>query len=129
MADPGRVSGPNTRNDAPTADDWGMVVRPIGGSVTIDQPSLATVTAIPVSVVSVTLQAANPLRRGLLVNNDSTQTLYVKIGAGASLTDFSLSLCPGQTYEAPFPVGTTEVSGIWVAAGPGNARVTELTVP
>ncbi len=118
-------------NQPPAASDWGQIVRPIGpfGPVIIEQPSLSTVTAVPLSLVSVTLQAANLKRRGLAIYNGSTQVLFVKIGAGADVTDYSLAICSGGYWEAPFPATTEIVTGVWGYAGTGFARVTELTVP
>jgi len=128
---PGKVTGPNTRDDPPVANDWGMVVRPIGpiGPVIIEQPSLSTVTAVPQNLASVTLALANLNRRGLLVFNDSPAPLFIKTGAGASLVDWSVKICAGGYWEAPFAVTTQLITGIWSVAGTGNARVTELTVP
>ena len=115
----------------PAATDWGLLVRPIGpfGPVTIEQPSLSTVTAVPQNLGSVVLAAANTNRRGLLIFNDSPGPLYVKTGAGAALADWSVKICAGSYWEAPYAVTTQLITGIWSVAGTGSARVTELTVP
>lgn len=118
-------------NTTPASDDWGQLVRIIGGlgPVSFPQPSLSTVTKVPQDVASVTLVAANTLRLGLFIFNDSPGSLYVKTGAGAGLDDWSFRVCSGAYWEAPFAVTTQLISGIWEVAGAGAARVTELTTP
>lgn len=86
----------------------------------------ATVTQVASSASSVTLQAANAARKGLIIVNDSTSLLYVKFGAGASSTSYSLQLAAGQTYEAPTNIYTGLVAGIWVTAN-GNGYITETS--
>jgi len=114
----------------PAATDWGLLVRPIGTvDVNIEQPSLSTVTVVPLTIVAATLQAANPLRRGLFVFNDSNCDLYLKVGAAATVIDWSIRICSGAYFEFPFPATTQIITGIWAFAGTGSARVTELTVP
>jgi len=118
----------------PAVNDWGQIVRPIFGPgpfgpVIVVQPSLSTVTAVPQNLASVTIIAANVKRQGLFVFNDSPGPLFVKIGAGAGLNDWSFRVCSGAYWEAPFAVTTQLVTGIWSVAGVGNARVTELTIP
>lgn len=86
--------------------------------------SLSNVAA---SVSSVTLLAANDARRGAVVVNDSTATLYLKLGSAASTTSYSYRLDPGGQWEMPSSwTYTGLIAGIWSAAS-GDARVTELT--
>lgn len=88
--------------------------------------SSATLTNVASSAASVVLVAANARRRRLIVVNDSASILYLKFGAGASSTSFSLRLYPNETYESPpFGVYTGRVDAVWSAAN-GAARVTEL---
>src|SRR3954466_4762841 len=58
------------------------------------------------SASSVTLLAANAARKSFLIFNDSTASLYVKFGATASVSSFSVKLGPGGYYESPMPVYT-----------------------
>jgi hypothetical protein len=62
---------------------------------------------------------------GRTVFNDSTATLYLLFGAGASTTDYTVQLAPGAYYEFPCANGMYcgEVDGIWSAVN-GNARLT-----
>lgn len=91
-------------------------------------PTVATATLANVasSATSVTVDAANAARLGMMIHNDSTAILYLKYGATASVTSYTVRLDPGVQWEMPEPVYTGIVDGIWSAAN-GNARVTELT--
>lgn len=84
----------------------------------------AVVTSVASSETSVTLKASNAARLGLAIQNDSSSTLYVKLGATASSTDYTVKLFSQSYYEIPFNY-TGIVDGIWVTAD-GNALVTEL---
>jgi hypothetical protein len=108
---------------------------PIGGDATngldVDvtrwpKSGTATLANVAGSASSVTLQASNAARIGLILSNDSTATLYVKYGATASATSFTYRLAPGAYWEMPQPIYTGIVDGIWSAAN-GFARMTELT--
>jgi hypothetical protein len=87
-------------------------------------PSTATLTNVASSATNVTLKASNANRQHLTIFNDSTQVLYVKWGATASATSYTVQIAPGGYYEFPQPAYTGIVDGIWAAAN-GNARVTE----
>lgn len=91
-------------------------------------PSTAVVTRVAASATVVTLQAANTQRQGLIIFNDSaTGTLYVKLGSGASATDFTYRLGPALLFETPAGIAYTGiVTGIWSLAV-GAAQVTELS--
>ena len=98
-----------------------------GGIETIeDRPATATLANVSGSATNVTLRASNALRLGLLLFNDSTASCYVKFGATASATSFTVFLGPGAYYELPHPCYTGIVDGIWTAAA-GTMRVTEMT--
>jgi hypothetical protein len=84
-----------------------------------------TSTNVASSATNVTLLASNTARVGATIFNDSTQNLFVKFGATASLTSFATRLVPNAYFEVPFGY-TGIIDGIWNAAN-GNARVTELT--
>lgn len=88
-------------------------------------PSSSTVASVASSASSVTLQAANANRRGWSVYNDSTAVLYLKLGATASTSSYTVQVPTGGFYELPAPYYRGVIDGIWSAAN-GNARVTEL---
>lgn len=86
----------------------------------------ASISRVAASVTSVTLLAENANRRRLILYNESTADLYVKFGATASATSYTVKLGPGDTYESPTDwVYTGVIDGIWSAAN-GAAQVTEL---
>lgn len=102
------------------------------GYLLIRPQAVATATLSNVAAVtsSTPLAASNTARRGLTVHNDTTGTnsLYLKLGATASTTSFTVKIGPGGYWELPTfgtAVYTGTVDGIWDTAA-GNARVTEL---
>ena len=86
----------------------------------------AVVRRVPASVAAVTLAVANFHRGGVIIHNDSTAVLFVKLGSGASSTDFTYRLATqaslehraGRVYRGP-------ITGAWESAT-GFAQVTEL---
>jgi len=89
----------------------------------------ARVTAPAASATDIEIVAAVSDREGLVIFNDSVQTLYIRFGSSAaSLSDWSVKLLPGDLYE----IGNNityygAVHGIWAAAdASGKARVTEF---
>lgn len=91
-------------------------------------PGSSSVSSVAATAVNTTLIAANTARRGAMVFNDSaTATLFLKLGATASATSYTVQIPPNNYYELPSPVYTGIVDGIWSAAV-GDARITELTV-
>lgn len=85
----------------------------------------ATLTNVSASASSVLLSAANTLKLGATIYNDSTATLYLKFGSTASTTSFTVKIFAEGTYEVPDGY-TGRIEGIWASAT-GAARVTELT--
>ena len=86
----------------------------------------ASISRVSASATSVTLLAANADRRRVIIHNESTASLRIKLGATASATSYSLLLGPGDTYESPTDwVYTGVVDGIWDAAN-GAAQITEV---
>lgn len=98
----------------------------IAGRVQEAPAGTATLSNVASSASNGTLLASNPARIGALVFNDSTQALYLKYGATASTSSFTVKIAAGGFYEFPEPIYTGQVDGIWDAAN-GNARLTELT--
>lgn len=123
------VSAPAVRNDPPVPTDWGMVVRLVGPIVItgIAGAANSTVTSVPQSAVPVALLAANANRVGATFYNASAGFLHLKLGAGASVVDFTVRIGPNSFYEIEFPGYTGAVTGVWTAAGAGACLVTELT--
>lgn len=92
--------------------------------------ALATVSSVAGSATAVTLFAA---RSGVsdggvrMIYNDSTATLYVKFGASASTTDFTVKILGDGYYEVPQPAYDGLITGIWSSAT-GSARCTTVSV-
>lgn len=63
--------------------------------------------------------------RRVLFYNHSNGALFLKMGNGASLTDFTVKMASGSYYESPLPVHSGSWTGIWDAAG-GSVKITIL---
>jgi hypothetical protein len=79
------------------------------------------------SASSISLLASTAGRIGATFFNDSTEILYLKYGATASLTSFTVRIDPLGFFEMPAPVYTGDVDGIWANNASGSVRITELT--
>jgi hypothetical protein len=88
----------------------------------------STLSNVASSATNVTILASNANRKGMMLFNDSSATLYLKFGATASTTSYTVQIGPNGYYEAPASVYlyTGIMDGIWSAAN-GSARVTELS--
>jgi len=84
---------------------------------------VATLANVSSSATNVTLFAASSSTSARTVYNDSTQVLYLKYGATASTTSYTVQLAAGAYYEFPQPVYDGQVDGIWASAN-GAARLT-----
>jgi hypothetical protein len=131
------VSGKSAAGIAPTANpvsvsgvDGGGLKRAVltdtvGRITTAPKTGTSAVTSVASSVTSVSLLAANAGRLGATVHNDGTANLFVKLGATASATSFTVRIATQGYYEVPFGY-TGAIDGIWSVAN-GSARITELT--
>lgn len=88
--------------------------------------SSSTVTSVGDSATSVTLLASNTSRKSAMVYNDSSAALYLKLGATASTSSFTVKLAQDDYFEVPGGY-TGVIDGIWASDAGGNARVTEVT--
>jgi hypothetical protein len=93
--------------------------------VTTDTSTTSAITSVAASITTVTLLALNTLRKGATFYNDSSSFLYLKLGATASTTSFTVKIAPSGYYEVPSSY-TGVIDGIWVSAV-GSARITQLT--
>jgi hypothetical protein len=87
--------------------------------------SSATLTNVAGSATTVTLLGSNAARIGAYLFNDSSAALYVKMGATASATSFTVKVAAGGYFELPHPCYTGILDGLWDSAT-GAARVTEV---
>lgn len=99
---------------------------PVAITVTLEPSTTAALTAVNVLSASTTLIAAGTtVRKGVTFYNNSSETIYLTLGATSSLTLFTSAIIPGAYYETPFTyIGA--VSAIAVT-GPAEVFVTELT--
>lgn len=88
---------------------------------TIQSATLANVSG---SNTNVTVFVANGAARVRTLQNDSSAILYLKFGATATTTSYTVQLAAGAYYEFPQPVYSGNVDGIWAATN-GAARTTE----
>lgn len=86
----------------------------------------ATVGSLASAATSAQLLAANPSRNSLVVTNTDANDLYLKYGAGASTTSFTVRIPMNAYWEMPRPVYTGLIHAIWSADGSGSAYYTEL---
>jgi len=107
--------------------DGSAVTQPVSGTVTVTpaKGSSCTPTQVACSTTNATLKASNASRKGLVIYNDAAVALYVKFGATASSTSFTVKLPAATVYEISGPeIYTGIVDGI-LASGTGNAYVSE----
>lgn len=97
------------------------------GTVNVAASATATCTNVVSSATNVTLLSSNTARKGAVFYNDSTQICYLKFGATATSSSFTIPMAAASLITmGNDPVYTGVVDGIWVTAN-GNMRVTELT--
>jgi hypothetical protein len=96
-----------------------------GRQIVAQKALTGTLSNVNASASNVTLLAANTARLGAIFYNDSTAILYLKLGAAASATSFTVKMQPDAYYEIPFGYYGI-VDGI-SAAATGVVRVTEVS--
>jgi hypothetical protein len=96
--------------------------------VSSSEPSSASsaITSVAGSASSVSLLVSNAARKGFFIYNDSTKKMYLKFGATASATSFTVILQPDGFYEHSSVIYTGAIDAIWASAA-GFARITELS--
>lgn len=100
----------------------------VASTVAVKEVRAATPTQSTVadSASSVTVLASNANRLGASIENDSSAVLYLKLGATASITSYTVRMVQYAYYEVPSGY-TGVIDGIWATdPGDGAARVTEL---
>lgn len=103
----------------------GFGERTISASFVPPSASSASVTSVAGSTSSVTLLAANGSRKGALFVNDSTSDCYLKYGATASTSSFTVKISAGSFYNMPTPTFTGIIDCIWDSAT-GSMLITEM---
>ena len=86
---------------------------------------VATVSQAGRSATSVNILAANANRVSLILYSESAAIVYIKCGAVATTSDYSLQLT-NNTY-VQIDQYTGQIDAIWNSAGTGSIKVTEFT--
>lgn len=123
---PVAVKPPNTA--AVGADQALVVAISPNNSFTVSsaKPATSVTSSVAASISNVTLLPSNSIRLGATIYNDSSSSLlYVKLGATASTTDFTVKLFPLAYYEVPYGY-SGNIDGVWSVSS-GFARIDELT--
>lgn len=96
-------------------------------SVTVVEPnaSSSSISRVSASATNVTISASNAFRKGLVLYNDSSSSCFVKYGATATSTSFSVKMSAESHHFIDGPIYTGIVDGIWESAT-GAMQVTEL---
>lgn len=108
------IDGSDSVVGADAANGVDVDVTRVQGTVTTQDvvAGTATLTNISGNTASATLLAANANRRGVVVHNDSTATLFLKYGLSASSTSYTYKIPPDATWEMPPIVYTGLIAGI-----------------
>lgn len=116
-------------NTAAISSDRALVVAiSPNNSFTVNpaKPATSNTSSVSASLSNTILLPSNGTRLGATIYNDSSSSLmYVKLGATATTTDFTVKLFPLAYYEVPYGY-TGEIDAIWSVAS-GFARIDELT--
>lgn len=100
------------------------LVDPTGVSST---PTVGTLTSVTSSASDGTILAANTLRKGVIIDNESTAVLYLLLAVGTSSTSvYSIRVPANGNFSLVPGEYTGVIKGIWASAN-GFARVTEFT--
>jgi hypothetical protein len=89
--------------------------------------STGTIARTALTGATQNIWAVNPNRNGGILYNDSTNVLYVKYGATASATSWTVQMGPGAYWEMPPPVWLG-VLDVFSTGATGSLQSTELSV-
>jgi hypothetical protein len=115
---------------ATTADPALVVAISPNNSFTVTElkSSISITSSVAASVTNVNILPSNSNRLGATIYNDSSALLYVKLGAVASTSDYTIKMFPLSYFECPYNY-TGQIDAIWsIAFGSvsGFARVDEF---
>ena len=96
------------------------------GTITVsaNKGASSSPISVPSTLTSVELLAADPTRVEAIIHNDSTEKLYVKFGAGATTSSYTIMLDADESLIIDRYVGV--VHGVWGVVN-GSAKVTDVT--
>lgn len=118
------ADGDSTHIPATAAD--GLLVNVSNASLT--GPTSSTLLSVDDDAADVELLAANALRLGFSVTNDSSATLYLALAGAVSLTSYTVRI-PTFGFFSDDSGYIGAIHGIWDSdPNDGAARITELEV-
>lgn len=88
-------------------------------------PLTSTITSINSLTTNQIAVLANPNRKGLVLFKSGTGTAYVKLGALATVNDYTVQMTNNTVYELPFPCYTGRIDIIFSNTS-GTLKITEL---
>lgn len=83
-------------------------------------------TSLAISSTSVVVATANPNRKGLLLYNNSTTTVYIAYDSIASTAHLTYAIAAATTWTMPAPIYQGVVTAVRASTGDGKLLVTEL---
>lgn len=95
------------------------------------RPTNSTVASVPVALSPgvTTLLVANPARRGVILFNEGSANVFVKLGAGVTTAVYTVRLGPSGLFVLSEPVYTGIITATTAVSGGGPVLVTELIPP
>ena len=96
-----------------------------GAKSSLELGTESVVRLVAESVTVVNLQVANADRKSVKITNDGNHVLYVREGAGATLSEWTWKLEKDEMAIINDYSGL--ITGIWDAASGGSAVITETT--
>jgi len=87
--------------------------------------AIASGTVVTGSTSSQLLLGRDDNRLGLMIYNHANGALFLKLGNGATVTNFTVKLSSGSYYELPRPIHTGSITMIGDAAG-GHIMATTM---
>jgi len=100
----------------------GIATNPL---IVASRTATSAITSVAASVTNVTILGSNANRKGATIYNNSASQLYLKLGATATTSSFSVLMWRDSYYEVPFGY-TGIIDGLWTTAT-GAALVTEIS--
>ena len=97
-------------------------------AISVKQPAAATATrtSVAATTTTTTCLASNAGRRGAVIQNNSTATLFLIFGSAGGVSDYTYSIPAQSNWEDPVWNYTGIIGCVWTAAT-GNAYVTEVS--
>lgn len=95
-------------------------------SASSNSSASATITEPSVNNTETLLLAANPTRKGFILENRSGASIYINYGDTVSMSNFSFRLPTGAYYESPPGFNYTGELNAIAGSGTNQIKVTEF---